>query len=44
MENITYKGKEGVFFTDEEFENIKNKILANNDLIFLLMEEVGLNE
>ena len=44
MKEIIHEGIEGVFFTNEEFEGIKTKIKANDELIFLLMEEVGLIE
>ena len=44
MRKIIHDGEEGVFFTNEEFEEIQKKILSNNVLIGSLIEEVGLNE
>jgi len=44
MKEIDYKGKKGVFFTQEEYEQLSAKIQANNILIKELMKEVGLNE
>ncbi len=44
MKNAVVCGQNGVFFTKEEFESLKMKILANNELIRQLKKEVGLNE
>ena len=44
MKEIIHEGIEGIFFTDAEFEKIKSKIKANDELISSLMKEVGLIE
>jgi hypothetical protein len=42
MENIIYKGEEGVFYTNEEFATLQDKIIEQNELISELRREVGL--
>ena len=44
MKNVVIAGKQGVFFSKEEYQNLCNKILANNQLIKELKKEVGLEE
>lgn len=41
MEQIQYKGKRGVFFTNEEFSKIQVKVLAQNELINKMAKELG---
>ncbi len=42
MEKITHNGVKGVFFPDEELLTLQEKILAQNELINQLKNEVGL--
>ena len=44
MKNAIVCGQNGVFFTKEEYDRLCQKILANNELIHQLKEEVGLDE
>lgn len=42
MEKITHKGKKGVFYTDKEYQEIQNRILAQKKLINEFKELVKL--
>lgn len=42
MEEITYNGRKGVFYPEEELVLLQKKILAQNELINALKKEVGL--
>ena len=44
MRRCVVAGQHGVFFKNEEYESLCEKIIANNELIKQLQEEVGLNE
>ena len=44
MRNAVFGGQHGKFFTNEEYELLCNKILANNELIKQLKEEVGIDD
>lgn len=44
MKNVVIAGKNGVFFTKEEYSSLCEKIIANNELIKELKKEVGLND
>ena len=43
MMDIKYKGQKGKFFTDEEYDSLCAKIIANDNLINELIKEIGLN-
>lgn len=40
MRKITFKGEEGVFYTNEEFRTLQEKIISQNELIQDLLKEV----
>ncbi len=44
MKRCISAGQHGVFFTNEEYSSLCSKILANNELIRQLKEELGLDE
>ena len=44
MKYAVVAGQQGYFFTKEEYASLCTKILANNELIKQLKEDVGLYE
>ena len=40
MKKIIYNGEKGVFYTDKEFQTLREKILAQKELISKLEKEV----
>ena len=44
MEKINYKGNDGVFLNQDEYETLCEKILSNNELIKKFIKEAGLVE
>ena len=43
MEKITHNGVEGVFYPKDEYQTLRETVLAQNELIEQLKKEVGVN-
>lgn len=43
MEKITHNGVDGVFYPKDEYEVLRNTVIAQNELIEQLKKEVGVN-